>query len=672
MLIQFLLSFFLVFVLLPSIVTPFKHEAWLDRFFIAFTHSTLFFIIAVHVLTTLHLYETFSLVMVCALAVILLYRVYTKHQSISKGTILLVQGMELLDDRNQLKKTLRNGVHSLRTYIQESVQSCKQLLKKRWLIALSIAATLGFAAYIRFKHAVTHLYFGASDPYVHMALANFLKDNDIFGDGVYPQGFPAIISTLNVFFNIDTYTIIRFIGPTAGILIVLSIFFSVRKIVGAQYWLIFISLFIYSVYAGLPSYVWRQISALSMEYGVIFILPGIAFFVHFLRKKEYSYLILAGECLAIILFIHPYPAAALALSYFIISLCYWKVMLLPKVFLRFLMIMSSASVLGVLPIVFAYLAGKAQPTNETYALDAMKEANEIDLSNWIQVLSGSDRLMLTILIVCFFIIIYKVASLLLQKKSDPETPSSDSDVMAFVFIFLSFYLIYQSPSLGLPVLIPSDRFGVFFAVIGAAAIGIMLHFLFNHMLVFQNRKKLKSLVVLFIAGTILLSGNIQSAPIGSQYQYEDNLKVLINIKQEFDNKNWTIVSAGEEFPMVHDYGYHYQLWEFAQTLAFPEDEELEFPTDDIFIYVEKIPLDSQSPVTQEEASADFPVAEEDANVTDFYYRDIEHRRIINARVFTWAENRMLHRNDMSIFYDSPVLRVYHIEQDWNNPTDLLL
>lgn len=669
MLLSFLWSFFLLFVGLPWIVSRFHDEddSWTDRLFICLIHSSFFFIVVIHLFAAIKLYETLSLLFATVAGLFAAYRLYAGRKEIGLGTSLLMSIYDITDRPENWKLFLQGLQTKTQARAKEVWLRTTRFLRSHWAVWALLAVTLGYAAYVRFKHSIVHLYFGSSDAYVHMQLSKYLSVNDLYGDGIYPYGFPAVISAINKFFSLDTYVVMRFIGPLGGVLLVLSVYFAVRKIVGNNYPAILLAIFMYTIYAGLPSNVGRQISALSMEYATIYLLPGIALLIAYFRHKRSVHLLLAGECLALTVIIHPYTAVTLGLAYIVICAVYVRTIFREKLLGKFMAVMTTAGVVGTLPVAVAILASGY--ANTDYVTDSMEGAELAELTGMVSVLLGEDTLLLGMLAVALLLGVYRLALPWLKRGNDSAAKTLDPGAVSLVGIFLLFYVMYKSGSFGLPVLIPADRFGVYFALVAAAALGVLAHQLFSLVPRERWRAWTQNAAICVLAGAVLTGGNVITAPEGGRLQYDDSVKMYLQIKRDFPSLDWTIVSPMEENPFVKGYGWHMQLWEFAKAIDDPVGKELKIPTSHVFIFVEKIPLGSDAPVTEEEAALPFPVYE-GTNTTDFYYRQIENRRILQSKMFKWAENHIKYR-PMKVYYDSPVLRVYWIEQDGLNPYDLL-
>ena len=385
-----------------------------------------------------------------------------------------------------------------------------------------------------------------------------------------------------------------------------------------------------------------------------------------------AHLILAGVCLALTVLIHQYTAVALGLAYFIVALTHWNTIWRSKLTGKLLAVMTVSGVIGVLPIGIGLLTVGYLYT--TYVGESIQSGQLEGITDWISVLRAEDPFLLSTLGAICVLLLCGIGLRWIRnfrrKGTDKRSPSDrNAGAASFFLVFLSFYLLYRSTALGLPVIVPEDRSGVYFALLAAAALGVALHYIFSSLPWTRFRAWLQNIAIGTLASGILISGNLIAPPVGDMYQYDDSVKNYLQIKRDYPMLDWTIISPMEENPLVDGYGWHTQLWEVAQAIEAPEDKEIKIPTSYVFLFVEKIPLGSDTPVTAEEATAPFPFYE-GSDTTDYYYRDIENRRVIQSKVYHWAEAG-LDRLPMSIYYDSPVLRVYRIDQHGDNPYDLL-
>lgn len=668
MLLQFIFYFMLLFICLPMLVVKFDNEdsGWSDKFFICLIHSTLFFILTIHLLAFAKLYETISLFSITLVALIVAVQVHRSRKTETIGTVILTTVWDLTDNDKNWKLYRQMIVNNTKSYMTIRFLSVLDLFRTHWFWYIGILATLIFAAYTRFKHSLTSLYFGSADPYVHIQLAKFLGENTLFAENKYPLGYASVISAMNKLFNLDPYYIVRFIGPLSGFLIILSIYHIMKRVIGAPYSIILSSIFIYSVYAGLPTSLWRQISALSMEYAAIFMLPGIAYCIEYFQKRKMLYLILSGECLAITVLIHVYTASALGVAIVVICLFYWKTTFRPTVLSRISTVMVTAGLVGLLPLIYAFLFGAEDEI--AYVTESLQPAHYVGFTEWWNVYINSDQIILVIVSAALLYLLYlAIKTCIYYLRKFPN--NSPHAMSALLLIFIIFYFIYESENYGLPTAITADRFGVFFSIICTVASSVILYMIVHLFKTVRLQAIIGSLLAIAIISGVLLTDKIHSPPVGSQYQYNESVQAYLQIKREFQPKKWTIISPVEEYHLAYSFGRHTQLWAFVDMIENPNGKKLEIETDDVFLFIEKVPLGSDSPINLQDAKAIFPIFT-GSNLTEFYYRDLENRRIIQAKAWNWI-NEQLHREEVSIYYDNANFTVYRIHQDGANPPNLL-
>jgi len=663
MLLQFLAYFILLYLLLPRLVVRFNggETGWLERVFITLIHSTLFFIVIVEFLAFIKLYETISIIAVTFLTAAAADRLVNGNKSLL--TSVIVKLYDLTDDpQKNIPAWLKGIAASKLEKMKDRARGAWAGLRRHWFAAILICGTLAYGAYVRFYHSVTHYYFGFADPYVHMSIAKNLSSNRIFED-VYPPGFGAVISAIQTFFIVDPYIVVRYIGPLSGMLMVLSIAFAIRKLVGNYPVLIFSAMALYVFYSGLPSFTQRQIAALSMEYAAIFLLPGIAFMIEYFRKKRFSDLMLAGECLAITVLIHVYVAVTLAMAFLVIFAVHWRSLLDRKTFFRVAKVVGISGAAASLPQIYALLTVKSYTLE--YTTGNIQGFRDVPFSEWHAVFFNEDIGVL-ILIALGAAALAALLARLPFARIDEVRRSFLKAIASILSIYLVSYIVFRSGAYGLPTAIPQDRFGVFFALIASLTAGIILFFMISPIRRPAWRRAAETFLSVLLVAAVLATGRINTANAGDRYQYDDSVRMYLHIKEHFPLLNWTIVSPQEENHLVIGYGWHYQLWEFVKALEFPEAEEsnLKFETPYVFFYVEKIPLPMpyepspyDGPVTEGEANAPFPLYDGQLT-TEFYYRSDTNRRILEAKIFKWAEEYRQKHDNMTIYYDSPEFRVY--------------
>ncbi|MBP1154244.1 MULTISPECIES: hypothetical protein [unclassified Paenibacillus] len=674
-LLKFLFSYFLLFYIIPSLVVPLDedHKGKLDRWVISMIHSHFFIILIVHLFALSKLYETISLYVAVAIAFTLLAKRKIKSGEVTLGRKQLVRLLDLTDNRDELKRKLLAKWMETKGDMRSGFKQGLQVFLSSPIAWAGTILSLVLCGYVRFGHSIEHAYYGASDPYVHLKWVKALSANILYIDGVYPYGFEAVIAALNKFYLLDPYYIVRFIGPLAGVLILITLYYVLRKYDPNDMMAIFVTMAIIAASSWLfGGYLWRQMSALSMEYGILFFFPGIHFLIEYFRKGRPASLFLAAECMVLTLFIHPYVAVCTGAAYIVVFLFHADKVIRSGSFLKLVIIFLLAGGIGVMPLVLGVLSGlEFHETSIDFVRDSVNLGGD-EFRTWSKLWEGysTNHFILVFLVSIGVLGILVVAGMLLRFLHRGSVLLTSDWRMNSVYLLLGllFFGMYQADHLGLPVFIPEYRLEIFFIIVAAVVIARTL----SQIVAFiQNR--FVSEAIKLVASVLILMFFFSNAgyalPLGNRYQYEEAVQAYIKIRNEFPHQEWTIISPIEEYPMVLGYGWHTNLWEFAKGITEKDEKAGSFPTNYVFLFVEKIPLDTNREVTEEDAEQPFP-----ANVgarLDDYYRIKENRIAIQARAYYWAEAYRKTNSHMQIFSDSPNMRVYLITQDGNNPYNLL-
>ena len=195
---------------------------------------------------------------------------------------------------------------------------------------------------------------------------------------------------------------------------------------------------------------------------------------------------------------------------------------------------------------------------------------------------------------------------------------------------------------------------------------------------FPFHKLIKYIVKLAIGVLIITTAfQIQNykllLPVGAKLEYNEAAYAYYKIKSEFPLLTWTIISPVEQYEQSIGYGWHYNLWEFVKDTQIVKKDKVEIPTDYIFLFIEKRPLNNSSPyvlsepISMEDAKQPFP---EVGNSLEKYYTNYKNRRILEAKAYYWVEDYISRRGNFEIYMEDDFLKIYKLKQDGTKPINL--
>jgi len=155
-------------------------------------------------------------------------------------------------------------------------------------------------------------------------------------------------------------------------------------------------------------------------------------------------------------------------------------------------------------------------------------------------------------------------------------------------------------------------------------------------------------------------------PVGNQQEYDDAVSAYFEIKRDYPRHDWTIISPVEQYNQSLGYGWHYELWEFVRLMS--DNKSLVIPTSYVFLFVEKKPFLSKQLLDVKDAQKPFTAIYENPTM---YYTEVDSRRILEAKAYVWAEKYMKSHDNMKIFIENDLMKIYVIEQDTKKKVDLL-
>lgn len=155
---------------------------------------------------------------------------------------------------------------------------------------------------------------------------------------------------------------------------------------------------------------------------------------------------------------------------------------------------------------------------------------------------------------------------------------------------------------------------------------------------------------------------------GKTLEMNEAILCTTNILAE-NQKNtgrWTIVSSNDELRMTEQYGRHVETITFLKDMEFwHENKEVKIPTDRVYFYIEKKPLNYAGgypgtipEISEEEAAKTLP---ENSGINAYTGLN---RAITMSRMYYWSQAFLeLYPNDLKVYYDSERFVCYYIEQN---------
>lgn len=249
-------------------------------------------------------------------------------------------------------------------------------------------------------------------------------------------------------------------------------------------------------------------------------------------------------------------------------------------------------------------------------------------------------------------------------------PEYGGMIMAISFCMIILTILLCAGNFGLPTLMDPARCSIYYAYLLplAAAVGIdgVLYLLLmpKRCKVFRN---VLSLILAVILMSIVIQNNlIKQSVFYSSFVSNGAVTCLSNIIKENKDKTWTIVSANDETQMGLDHGWHYETITFLRKLEkIKEDTKIIIPTENVYFFIEKIPLDytatywgNDQSISKKGASQSLP------NTGGISMYQGEGRWILMSRMYYWAQAFMeRYPNEMKVYYEDDQFICYRIPQN---------
>ena len=231
-------------------------------------------------------------------------------------------------------------------------------------------------------------------------------------------------------------------------------------------------------------------------------------------------------------------------------------------------------------------------------------------------------------------------------------------------------LLLCAGNLGLPVLMDPARCSIYYVYLLIVSIIVLgdglLYLIFMPRILTIPRNAVSFILTVSMAAGMIHQGLVKTPDFISDYVSNGAFTCLTNIIKENKDETWTIVSANDETQMGLDHGWHYETITFLRKQEhINKDTKLIIPTEKVYFFIEKIPLNysvvysgSGQSISKKGASQSLP------NSGGIGMYQGEGRWILMSRMYYWAQAFMeMYPNEMKVYYESEDFVCYVIPQN---------
>lgn len=711
--IRFSIFFFLYIVFIPAKVMGLKlsGKGAGENALKSMIASNITIISCVYLLGLLHIYNTINLV-VSLLLVILVYLKLVKKVSYKQKIINAFRWMALISTgQYKLQVYLKNKIRKLNSAVGKSFKNhAKIVISKNFGEFLFVFTSLGILAARKWILVFDNYAYLTSDMYVHHEWINFMEKGDIFYDGVYPFGMHNIISAFHKLSFLNLNIVIRYWGAFNCILIPVMLWFIAGRIFRSRAAGI-IPVIIYCVtdFAGYR-YSYRAIYTLPQETGMLFLFPCFYYFGRFIKNRKWKDGLWFSMSAAIILSMHFFSVIFAVILCGCTLIMFIKQIMNKDMIKKMILSVGLIALISITPFVAGLVSGKSWQGSMQWAMgvmgssgdkdtDSENNADDIDVNEIVNEEADSEeydsksnlkdkiadlyKLQVNdmnnywgkIFWICMILfVIYYLICILLKKISWKEQMYGGIWLFNIVMI-----IMYSYEILGIPQIMKGERITMFIGYAAPLILAVPAEILCRIM---KGRLKNAGIVGCYAAAIMLfyITYHFKYYPGQSYFYMEHSLaaEACVKIEKDFPDKTWTIVSPVEEYSLVGNNGYHYELWEFISSMeGYKEDMYIEIPTKYVFFILEKKPvIYNQYRVTNLDYKLE-PLAIEDAKgiftlqnlgISDEgvmkFYNVLENRCMMEAKLCCWIEEyTKAFPEQMEIYMEDEECIVYKFEQN---------
>lgn len=524
-----------------------------------------------------------------------------------------------------------------------------------WFVLITIAAAF------RFYRPFVTANLGFSDTYVHLYLVRLLEEGRQVDPawGPYPRGMHFLLMAIRELTNVDANMLLNFFGAAVGVLMTISVADTARRLArsftagtvagllfatmiggGAQYFLLGGSIatdsasdareFLALRYDQIPettgefdvllTVFQRQTATLPQELGMVLLFPAAMFLFAYIRKSEGWWWSITGYffCTSAIAATHPgvlVPLVLLSFVTVVAARASWRDF-------RGALMAGAGGILIGSTWMLGFIAYPPNPIRTggaaAYYFPFLRNAADARVITWVQVTP--------FVIACMIVAI----AILVRGAFTREHRTSYiwASLAVLMFTFTHFASRYHWPEV-----VEVRRNASWLAMAMAILLGVASVELLRTRV---TKVLLLALGILWLWRVPIAGANEKLINFSG---YNATAFAVLEIQREYEPFTWTMVTYGQEFPMVLGKGFHMPAVDFLDRYD-PVATKLDIPTPYVFIAVEKKPHHFQINTWARQFS----------------------REDIQRRLQTWCFLYERTHRDMRVFLDDENVRVYMIER----------
>ncbi|HEV8434652.1 MAG TPA: hypothetical protein VGR95_14665 [Thermoanaerobaculia bacterium] len=565
--------------------------------------------------------------------------------------------LHVLDGRASLLRRIRRALRRTRSSLTRTYQ------EKRTGIAVWSIVTIAAAATRLYRPFAT-ANLGFSDTYVHLYLMRLLDQGRQVDPawGPYPRGMHFLLLAIQRLTNADTILLMNFFGAFAGVLMTLSVAYAARRITRRNAAALLAGLVFATMIGGSRQYFvlgssisastaveahetmrqpyseleatggefdvlltafQRQTSTLPQELAITLLFPAALFLLGWLRTRDRLRLIGFAGCTSAIAAIHSgvvIPLVLLCAAAAIADLATGNRQ--PATLFKATLTGAGAVALGstwMLGFLFYRRVVNADSHVGSTALYYFPFLRSFS--------GGGGEEQIAYMTVTPFLIAILVIALILGIYA---ARSRNAPALWIAIACGIFALTHAASTLGIPEIVEVRRNVTWLAMSMAVLLGVALTLL-------HWRAVPAVAIAAWLVTLPNLFGDNMRSRLLDYSGYGMTTYAVLMMSHDFQPFTWTLVSYGQEYPMVLGHGFHLNGADFLDQFD-PSEAPLRIPTPYVFIAVEKKPHKFQ--------------------INNWATRF--DRSSIEERLQTWCMLYRLTHTDMHIWLDDDNVRVYEI------------